>query len=61
MLETDPIQSAARSLHSVVAEVLAGGDPNRLRGPYCALMRAMGQGKRAREIEALPQVPWVRP
>jgi hypothetical protein len=61
MLETDPIDQAQRSLASVCLEVLRGGDPNRLKGPTCALLRAKGQGKQAREIEQLPPLPWTKP
>jgi hypothetical protein len=61
MLETDPIDQAQRSLASVCLEVLRGGDPNRLKGPTCALLRAKGNGKQAREIDALPPLPYVKP
>ena len=61
MLETDPISTASQSLQTAVADVLRGGDPNRLRAPYAALMRARGQGKIAREIEKLPALAYVKP
>jgi len=61
MLEVDPIATAQTSLLSVAMEVMRGGDPNKLRGPLAALLRAKGQGKQARELEALPPVPYVKP
>lgn len=61
MLETDPISTAQSSLSAACLEVLKGGDPNRLRGPVCALLKATGQGKRAREIEQLPPLPYTKP
>jgi hypothetical protein len=61
MLETDPISQAQSSLASVCLEVLRGGDPNKLKGPFCALLRAKGQGKQAREIEGLPPLPYTKP
>ena len=61
MLETDPITAANRAITAAAEAVLRGGDPNRLRPALAALMRAMGQGKRAKEIEALPVLPYVKP
>jgi len=61
MLETDPISQAQSGLASVCLEVLRGGDPNKLRGPVAALLKATGRGKQAREIEQLPQLPYVKP
>lgn len=61
MLQTDPISMAQTSLASACLEVLKGGDPNKLRGPVCALLKATGQGKRAREIEQLPPLPYIKP
>lgn len=60
MLETDPIQSAQHTLQAAVGSVLRGADPNLLRGPYCALLRATGQGKYAKLVEQLPPVPFVK-
>lgn len=58
MLETDPIANATAALQATVMEVLKGGDPNKLRGPYCAMLRAMGRGKFARVVEELPPLPY---
>lgn len=60
MLETDPIAVANRALLAVAEEIMRGGDPNRLRGPLCALMRAQGQGKKAKLIEQLPPLPYQK-
>lgn len=61
MMQTDPIDQAQRSLASVCLEVLRGGDPNKLKGPFCAYLKAKGQGKQANEIMALPPLPYVKP
>ena len=61
MQEIDPIATATTSLLAAVAETLHGGDPNRLRGPYAAVMRAKGQGKAAAAVDKLPRLPWVKP
>ena len=60
MLQTDPIASASTALIAASLDVLKGGDPNRLRGPYCAYLRAIGRGKQAREVEALPVLPYTK-
>jgi hypothetical protein len=60
MLETDPITQATASLTAAALDVLKGGDPNRLRGPIVAMLRATGQGKRAREIEQLAPLAYVK-
>ena len=61
MLEVDPIPQAQQSLLSECQAVLKGGDPNRLKGPVCALLRAKGQGKLARELMELPALAYVKP
>lgn len=60
MLETDPIAQANTALLSVAMEVIRGGDPNKLKGPLCQLLKAKGQGKQARALEALPPVEWPK-
>lgn len=61
MLETDPISIAQSSLASASLEVLKGGDPNRLRAPYCAAMQAKGHGKHAKSAMELPPLAYVKP
>lgn len=61
MLETDPIAQASTSLVNVCLEVVSGGDPNRIKGPLLAYLRAKGQGKQAMAIAALPPMPYVKP
>ncbi len=60
MLETDPIQSAHRSIVAAAEATLKGGDPNQLKPALAALLSAMGQGKRAKEIAALPALPYSK-
>lgn len=61
MLETDPITNAQATLLGACQAVLRGGDPNQLKGPTAALLRAKGQGKVAMAILALPSLPYIKP
>ena len=61
MLETDPISQAYTALLNAVWEVLRGGDPNRLKVPYAAAMRAKGMGKHAKSAMELPALPYTKP
>lgn len=61
MLETDPIADANKAIIAAVEATLRGGDPNRLRPALAGLLRATGQGKRAREIEQLPGLQYLKP
>jgi len=61
MHQIDPVEQAQAQLLAAVGETLRGGDPNRLRAPYQALLRARGQGKAAKAVDDLPVLPYVKP
>jgi hypothetical protein len=61
MMETDPISTASQSLQAAVETVLKGGDPNLLKAPYMALLRARGNGKQARVVEGWERLVYVKP
>ena len=61
MLESDPITAASTALQAAALDVLKGGDPNRLRGPYVAYLRALGRGKQANLVALLPPLAWTKP
>lgn len=61
MLETDPVQHAHTAIVAAAEATLRGGDPNQLRPALARLLTALGQGKRAKEVMALPPLLYVKP